>query len=59
MASGKLFPSKEILHIKIGKKKPGAITRNGGWGDLRDVLLCKSFAKNALDIDMEWLARYT
>ena len=53
-ASGKMFPS--TLRVQVPKKRSTApITRNGGWGDLRDVLLCKSITINALNIDMSWL----
>ena len=55
LKSGKLFPSHDFINVQVAKKKQPPIQRNGGWGDLRDILLCKSFTKNALHIDMSWM----
>jgi len=54
--SGKMFP--QMLTVApISKKKSSPITRNGGWGDLRDILMCLEYSKNALDIDMSFLEK--
>lgn len=55
MTGANMFP--QTMTVLPSKKKAPLITRNGGWGDLRDVLLCREYSKNALDIDMSWLQR--
>ena len=54
--SGKMFPQ-TLTFAPLTKKKSSPITRNGGWGDLRDILLCLEYSKNALDIDMSFLEK--
>ena len=48
-----LFP--EQMTAVALKPKPLNVVHNGGWGDLRDILMCQAITKNALEIDMSFL----
>jgi len=49
----KLFPT--TMTALVQKPKQLAVVHNGGWGDLRDVFMCRSITENALKVDMSFL----
>ena len=49
----KLFPTE--MTALVQKPKQLAVVHNGGWGDLRDIFMCRSITQNALHIDMSFL----
>ena len=57
MDAGHLYPA-QMTAAALKPKAPNVI-HNGGWGDLRDVFMCRSISKNALHIDMSFLDHLT
>lgn len=57
MDAGQLYPAQ--MTAAALKARSVNVIQNGGWGDLRDIFMCRSISRNALNIDMSFLDHLT
>lgn len=50
-----IFPPQ--MTARALKPRAAVVVQNGGWGDLRDVLMCRAINHNALRPDLSFLSR--